>query len=141
RPRAAVPLPVHDARRASRDRSVVAPRAHRGLPTAGDAAEARAVLAAARNGCDVGLVPGRVGERPPRLRELIAHHATARGERRLDARLGLLSRHPDADVDRAEAVLARLLHRLEPEPGPAAARIHEVLVGRIGTALVTEHRL
>src|SRR5207249_8956117 len=46
RPCAAVPLPVHDAGRAPRDGSVVAPRAHRGLPTAGDAAEARAVLAA-----------------------------------------------------------------------------------------------
>src|SRR2546426_171785 len=91
--------------------------------------ETRLRLLAALRGGDVGLVARGVGQRPPRGRELVAHQAATRGERRRDASLRLLVRHPYRDMDRATAVRARLVHLLEPEPHPSAARVHKVLGG------------
>src|SRR6266850_2478202 len=95
----------------------------------------------ALRGGDVDLVARRIGQRPPRRRELVAHHVPAGGERRRDPDLGLLVRHPDRDVDRTAAVLARLVHLLEPERDTAKVRIDEVFGGTVATRLVAEHGL
>src|SRR4030095_1550071 len=76
--------------------------------------------------------------RPPRERALSAPHAAASAERRRDASLRLLVRHPYGDVDRATAVAARLFHLLEPESRPPTARIHEVLGGTVAARLIPE---
>src|SRR5262249_38854999 len=89
---------------------------------------------------DVGLVAGRVGQRPPRRRERVTYHAAAGAERRRDAGLGLVLGHPDRHVDRAAAALARLVHSFEPECRPATVGIDEVLARRVGTRLVPEDR-
>src|SRR5919204_91731 len=86
---------------------------------------------AVHRGGDVGLVAGRVGQRPPGGRELVSHHAAARGERRRDARLRLFVGHPYRDVDRATAVPTRLTHSLEPERRSTTVRIDEVFVGAL----------
>src|SRR5919204_1113004 len=94
---------------------------------------------AVHRGGNVGLVAGRVGQRPPGGRELVSHHAAARGERRRDARLRLFVGHPYRDVDRATAVPTRLTHSLEPERRSTTVRIDEVFVGAVATRLIPEH--
>src|SRR5258705_8698883 len=86
----------------------------------------------------VGLVTCGVGERPPGRRELVAHHPAAGGERRRNASLRLLVRHPDGEMDRAATVGAGLLHLLEPERDAPVARIDEVFGGTVATGLIPE---
>src|SRR5207245_5318319 len=87
----------------------------------------------------VGLVARSVGQRPPRWSELVAHHPAARGERRRDASLRVLVRHPYRDVDRAAAVWTRLIHLLEPQRRPATVGVDEVLAGAVTARLIPEH--
>src|SRR2546430_8617125 len=112
---------------------------HHGSPTV-TAAHTPAVQVAS-SGCHPGghasFVALRVGEDPPAGRVLVADELAARGEGGLDARLGLLERHPDVEVDPV-APGARGVHLLEVDAGAAPPGIDELLAGRVGPLLVAE---
>jgi hypothetical protein len=69
----------------------------------------------------------------------VADQPAAGRERRLDAGLGRIPRHPHDAVDRPLAVGAWLVHLLEPERCQAIVRVDEVLIGAVRPRGVAEH--
>src|SRR3954453_2714544 len=104
-----------------------------GIPRCRDVASV-----AAHRGRDVGLVAGRIRERPPGRCVLVPDQPAAGRKRRGNARLRGLGRDPDRDVDGSAPVGPRLVHLLEPEGGTPIVTIDQVLVRAVGTRRVPE---
>src|SRR4029453_8714914 len=111
------------------------PRTCSGTPKALRGTERPRSSVAVRPRSDVGLVALCIGQGPPLGRVLIAHQVTTSGEGRRDARLRLVVRHVDIDVDPV-ALGARRVHLLEPERRPLEAGVNQILVIHL---LVAEH--